>query len=215
VETFWIWPLVVLGVWIAAYIGGKPVLAVVAGGSVAFGLSIQSASGYRQEIRSGALELVMTTPVRTASYFLNRVCLGLREFGLALLLHGVLSVLAIWVWGPIGQPSGGGWPWMPTLRPELLLWPLLAVFASPAAGLLTSARLANLPAGDSLQCRARAAVPDVGWSGPRVVGMASVMDRVPDGRVSGPSRVDDPCRDPGAALARVRRHADASRLSHG
>jgi hypothetical protein len=146
VETFWIWPLVVLGFWIAAYIGGKPVLAVVAGGSVALGLSIQSASGYRQEIRSGALELLMTTPVRTASYFLNRVCLGLREFGLALLLHGVLSVLAIWVWGSIGQPYDGGWPWMPTLRPELLLWPLLAVFASPAAGLLTSARLANLPA---------------------------------------------------------------------
>ncbi len=147
VETFWIWPLVVLGLWIAAYAAGNPVLAPLAGWCVAFGFSLQAGSGYRQELRSGALELMMTTPVRTASYFLNRVWLGLREFGLALLVHLGLAVLAIWVWGPLAQPQNGGWPWMPTLVPELLLWPLVAAVASPAAGLLTSARVANLPAG--------------------------------------------------------------------
>lgn len=147
VETFWIWPIAVLGFWFSAYFTGRPVLASIAGWSVAFGLSLQAGSGYRQELRSGALELLMTTPMPTSSYFLNRVWLGLREFGLALFLHLGLSGLAIWVWGPLGQPQNDGWPWMPTLVPELLLWPLLAALASPAAGLLTSARVTNLPAG--------------------------------------------------------------------
>jgi hypothetical protein len=171
IETFWMWAVGVVVAWVVALALERswPVEAV---GVLLLGLmGMQGSTGYREEAASGALELILTTPMRDRALLWNRVWLAGREFGLAISVHLLLAGWAV----RISLFDRG-------THPEALFWPALGLWIAPMAGLCVSGTVRSVPLGLFVSAMGTALLPVPGlilrhvvsertWGGAAVWGM--------------------------------------------
>lgn len=168
IETFWMWAIGVVVAWVVALAIERswPVEAV---GVLLFAfMGMQGSTGYREEAASGALELILTTPMRDRALLWNRVWLAGREFGLAIGVHVLLATWALRV--SLFERA---------THPEALFWPALGLWIAPMVGLCVSGSLRSVPLGLFFSAMGTALLPIPGlivrqMEGGRMLGGAVV-----------------------------------------
>lgn len=128
VVLWWLWAGIVLIGWFAAVATERVLPALCVAVLLTVGMAARASGGHRREVLSGAMELILTTPLPERTYFLSRVRLVCREFWVALVVYLLMSA-----WAATVSVMSARYPVWQTM------WVLAMPWIAPMAGLVVAA----------------------------------------------------------------------------